>query len=767
MATVYLAHDVRHSRPVAVKVLSPNLAMAIGADRFHREIQVVARLRHPHIVPLYDSGEADGLLYYVMPYVEGESLRARLVRTGPVPVADAIRYVRDVADALDYAHGEGVIHRDIKPDNVMLDDRHAMLTDFGIARAATGERGATLTQAGLLVGTPAYMSPEQVTGERELDGRSDIFSLGCVFYEMVSGEAPFSGPTLQSVMAKRLAATAPDLPALLDVPPPVGEIITTSLRVNPAERFSDARAMGDALEAAYAATRDPDSITPLRIPPPQRAAPRRVLWVAVIAGVAALSAAIAVIVNRGTPAVPTAAVPNAPLSVGVLPFANPRGNPELEYFSDGVTDELITALSRVEGLQVAGRTSSFSLKGKTVDAMEAARRLQVTHVIDGSIRYDSTTVRVTWQLINGETGRVIGSGEFNGQMRNVIALQDSLARSVVEELRTSLGATAVAAAIPRRQTVDFDAYDLYLKGHYYWNQRTSETMRTGISYLRRAIEKDSTYALAWAELSSALTLQPAFGDAQTGEVRTEARDAASRAVRLDSTLAEAYTALGMSATFNDWDWPAALRYMDRAVALDPQNPFVHLFRAWPLVALNRLDDALGELRRARDLDPLSAIINTRLGTILNYMRRYDEAIAELRKSLEVDPSNVLARFQLARSLMYKNQLDSALKTFPDAIDAESGFATGALGLAYGLAGRPADARKVMARLEARSRQRPIMNEGLALAALGVGDTARAVTYIERAYEDHGLYLVFLRYDPVWDLLRNQPRVQEVLRKARL
>jgi eukaryotic-like serine/threonine-protein kinase len=763
MAIVLLAHDVRHQRPVAVKVLHPQIAAAVGAERFHREIQVAARLRHPHILPLFDSGEAAGLLFYVMPYVGGESLRERLRRVGALPIGDALRIAREVADALDYAHQHGVVHRDIKPDNVLLDDRHALITDFGIARAVThDETSEMLTSTGLLVGTPAYMSPEQVSGDRLLDGRSDLYALGCVLHEMLTGEPPFSGPTAQAIMARRFAGAAPAMPA--GIPPAVTAIVATAMQVAPEKRYGSGRDMADALDAAESASRGVVS-TPatMTAKPPLLRRPGRLLAAGAVL-VAVTLAAVLLRQHGPASALPVQAASIIP-SVGVLPFANRSDSREMEYFSDGVTDELITALSRVNGIQVAGRTSSFSLKNKGLTAQQSAETLHVKLLIDGSVRSNGPSVRVTWDLIDGASGRSLNTGDFDGEMRNVITLQDSLARTIVAQLQPALGIT-VTASTPRHTTANFEAYNLYLQGHYYWNQRTPASMRRGVAYFRDAIARDSGYALAWAELSSAYTLEAGFGDMRPSDVRELARAAAERAVRLDSALAEGYTALGIWHSLANQDWAAALPYLDRAVALDSANAFPHLFRTWALLALGRGEEALSEVRKAVALDPLAPTQNARLGTVLICLRRYDDAIAQLRHALEVDPSNVQARFELGHAYAMKGQFDEAFKAFPDAIESQAGFSTGWLAASLGRTGRPAQARALYDRLLALSRQRHVTHEALALSALGAGDTSLALDWLERGVREHSFYLVFLNDDPLFDPLRSQPRFQAILRQLR-
>jgi eukaryotic-like serine/threonine-protein kinase len=750
MATVYLAHDIRHGRSVAIKVLHPELGAAIGPDRFLREIQVVARLQHPHIVALYDSGEASGRLFYVMPYVKGESMRERLKREGPFTPSEAERVVREVADALDHAHSEGVVHRDIKPDNIILDGHHAMVTDFGIARALS-ESTSTLTQTGVVIGTPAYMSPEQISGDSIIDGRSDIYSLGCVLYEMLAGKPPFAADSVQAMMVMRFAKPAPSLePVEARANDALKSVISTAMQLSPAERFQTARDIVKALEHPA--------------PPPRARSSSRsrfgIPTAAVVAATLVLLAAIGIVSWNGRRVTTAAPAEVQVASIGVLPFVNRSGDKQMDYFSDGLTDELISALSHVAGLQVAGRASSFSIKGKGLDTQDAAQRLRVAYIVDAGVRSSGSHIRVNWQLVDARTDRALGSGDIDGEMRDVISLQDSMARTIVDGLRPVIGVRNTGT-IRQHQTANPEAHDLYLKGHYYWNQRTTAAMREGIDYLNQAIEKDSTYALAWAELASAYTLQQVFGDMRPLEVAGAARRAAEKAVALDSTLAEAYTARGISKTFNDWNPRAGLADLDKAISLDPQNSFPRLFRVWPLIILGRTDEALAEVRRAKALDHLSAIINTRIGSVLIYARRYDEASTELRKALDLDPGNVMARFELGRALSLAGRPNDAYREFTDALDLESGYDISAAALAYGQAGHPERARDILARLQARSRQRYISSLSLCVAALGAGDKTLALEYLDKALEEHAFLLIFIARDPSFDALRDNPRFKRV------
>jgi serine/threonine-protein kinase len=754
MSCVYLAHDVRHGRAVALKVLHPELGAAIGADRFLREIQVVARLQHPHIVPLYDSGEASGRLYYVMPYVKGESMRERLKRDGPIKTAEAQRIIREVADALDYAHSEGIVHRDIKPDNIILDDRHAMVTDFGIARALS-ESGATLTQAGVVIGTPAYMSPEQITGESSIDGRSDIYSLGCVLFEMLSGRAPFTADSVQAMMVMRFAKATPSLePVEGNANDTLKAVIAKAMQLSPANRFQTAREIMIALDSQ-------ENSQPIRS---AASAGFKVPAIPLLAGAAVLLLAIGLFAWKSRSG--TAAAPSdvQVASIGVLPFVNRSGDKQMDYFSDGLTDELISALSHVAGLQVAGRASSFSMKGKGLDTQDAARRLHVAYIVDAGVRSSGSRVRVTWQLVDARTDRALGSGDIDGEIRDAISLQDSMAKTIVDGLRPVIGPRNTGT-MKKHQTANPEAHDLYLKGHFYWNQRTTASMGQGIKLLQQAIEKDSAYALAWAELASAYTLEEIFGDMTPSEAAGPARLAAQKAVELDSALAEAYTARGMSETFNDWNPTAALVDLDKAIRLDPQNSFPRLFRVWPLVMLGRMDEALAELQRAKALDRLSPIINTRLGTILVYKHRYDEAITELREALDLDPTNILARFELGRALSLGGRSSEAFQEFPDALDLETGHGMALEAIAYGRAGDHARARNILTRLQARSKDRYISAVSLCIAAIGAGDKPLALDYLDQALNEHSFFLVFLSSDPSFDAIRDEPRFKRAKEKV--
>ena len=442
MATVYLAHDVKHQRPVAVKVLRPELAAALGPDRFLREVEIAARLNHPHILPLYDSGEADGFLFYVMPYIKGESLRHRLARDKQLPIEEALGVTRQIASALGHAHAQHIIHRDVKPENILLYEGEAMVADFGIALAASAATGERLTKTGFAVGTPEYMSPEQALGERELDARSDVYSLGCVLYELLAGEPPYTGRTAQAVMAKRFADPVPSARRLrAAIPAGVEQALMKALARVPADRFASAAAFAEALAA------------------------------------------------------PAAARPRTP-SVAVLPFLNLSADPENEYFADGVTEDVIAQLSKVGALQVISRTSVMPFKKREQGLREIAATLQVATLLEGSVRRAGDRVRIVAQLIDAETDRHLWAETYDRQLTDIFAIQADVAVQIAAALQAELSPDE-RTRIHREPTRDLEAYQLYLQGRHWVSRYTVEGIRKGIEYLEQAITRWRMPASRW------------------------------------------------------------------------------------------------------------------------------------------------------------------------------------------------------------------------------------------------------------------------------
>jgi serine/threonine protein kinase/tetratricopeptide (TPR) repeat protein len=620
MATVFLAQDPRYRRSVALKVLHPELTLSLGSERFLREIQIAARLQHPHIVPLYDSGQAGDLLYYVMPFIEGESLRQRLEREHQIPLEDAVRIARAVATALDYAHRQQIVHRDIKPENVMLHEGEAMVTDFGIAKAVTAAVAGNLTQTGTAVGTPTYMSPEQAGGETNLDGRSDIYSLGAMLYEMVAGSAPFVGPTTQAIIAKLFTEAVPPLKDRREgVPPWLDQAIMKALAKEPAGRYATAAQFAQAL------TWPTGGSTPPGMP----------------------------------------AGSSAGKSIAVLPFVNMSNDPDNEYFTDGIAEEIINALSKIQSLRVASRTSAFAFKGKNEDIGEIGRKLKVITVLEGSVRKAGNKLRVTAQLVNVADGYHLWSERYDRQLEDVFAIQDEIADSIVKALRVMLSPEE-KRAIEKAPTENVEAYDYYLRGLQFAHQ----FRRAGIQFARRmferAIEIDANYGLAFAGIADSCSFLYMYWDGSKANL--EAADSASRrALELDPELAEAHASRGFALTLSR-QYGEARRKFETALRLNPQLYEAHYLYARACVQEGNLAEAVRHFEDAARVRPEDYQALLLMQAPLNGLGRHDEAIEVLgrglsraEKHLELNPDDPRALYLAASALIQMGQPERGLE----------------------------------------------------------------------------------------------------------
>lgn len=758
MATVYLADDLKHRRPVAIKVLSPEVAASLGSDRFLREIHTAAKLQHPHILPLLDSGDAQGVLYYVMPFVDGESLRDRLDREGPLPLSEALRVTAEIADALSYAHRHGVVHRDIKPGNILIsgpreESGHALVTDFGIARVAFAATGGTLTRAGVAVGTPAYMSPEQASAERDVDGRADIYSLGCVLYEMLAGHPPFLGSTAQEILARHARDPVPPLrTARPELPKVVERLVRTALAKAPADRYPTAAAFHRALTATVQ-------------PSPTRRALRWALSATLSVGALTLGSLLMARGGRWEPEGSTAA--DSDLSIAVLPFENIGGDPSNEPFSDGVAEDLSTELRKVARLNVRARTSAFSFKGSNVPAQEVGKRLGVHYVVTGSVQLHGGWRRVNTQLTDVQTGNELWSEKYDSDAsaENIFAVQDTITRSIVASLRVPLSASE-SARLDKRSTMDSEAHDLYLQGRYFLEKRDSVSLAKASDYFRRAIQVDPSYAQAYAGLSEAYSQSTLLRYIPRAVTYAKAKAAARKAVALDSTLVEAQAALGLVSLFLEWDLATAERAFDRAIRLDPRYAPVHVYRGFYFMAANRPDDAVNEVRMALRIDPVSPGINARLTSMLYFSRRYAEAIVQARRMLDLDSMFVSARGEYVRALLMTGRCTEAtafLETAPRQLGA---LFQGLVGYAYAHCGQRARAIAELDHLKAEAaRGRFVSHYGLAMIHAGLDDKSAAFRELELALQDVDWTMLVLRVDPTFDTLRDDPRFTRIAAKV--
>ncbi len=716
MATVYLADDQKHHRKVAVKVLRPEVGELLGPDRFTREIRVAAALNHPHILPLYDSGEVDGLLFYVMPYVRGESLRQRLDREKQLPVADVLRIAGQMAAALDHAHAHGLIHRDIKPENILLHEGEAMLADFGIALAeSTPALGPRLTAVGLALGTPAYMSPEQAAGDPDLTARSDVYSLACVLYELLAGEPPHTGPTAQAVMAKRFTDPPPSIRrARPAVPARVDHALSRALARVPADRFASAGELAAALTA-------------------------------------------------------TDTEPSRPPSVAVLPFLNLSADPENEYFADGITEDVIAQLAKIRSLKVISRGSVMPFKRRERSIRDVAATLEVSSVLDGSVRRVGDRVRIVAQLIDGETDQHLWSQTYDRQLTDIFAIQTDVALQIATELKAELSPSE-RVRIGREPTQDLQAYQLYLQGRYWYTRYTEQGFLKGIEYYRRAIAADPGYAmahvgvgLAYAELAAG----QGGGKIREHEAHDEARKAIATALTLDNALGEAHAVLALLMCVHDYDWAGSEREFRLALTLSPGSADIHDHYGWLCSALGRFDEALELTRRAQELDPLAHRAD--MATTLIRSGRYEEALQAALKGLEFEPDYARGRATLAWAYLMLGRIDEGIAELRRAVELApaNSLYFAQLGEAYGLAGRIEEAREVLGRLEEMARTQYVSPYHLAYVYTGLGEMDRAMDLLEQAYDERAGSLYGVKGSFLFVPLRGHPRFQALLAKMNL
>jgi serine/threonine protein kinase/Tfp pilus assembly protein PilF len=724
MARVFLAHDLKYEREVAVKVLRPDLAAEVGAARFLREIQIAARLHHPHILPLYDSDQMDDLVFYVMPYVKGESLKQRIARERQLPVSDALQIAREVADALSYAHGAGVVHRDIKPGNILVDAGHAVVADFGIARAM----GVGDTTTGHVVGTPAYMSPEQVEDSKYLDARTDIYSLGCVLYEMLVGEPPFRGSTLTAVIANRLSSPAPSPRSSRElVPEAVDSAVRKAMATVPADRFSTASQFADALTPAAT--------------------------VAIAVGAAQ---AIQQVAESGK-------------SVAVLPFENMSTDPENEYFSDGITDDIIAQLSKVSALKVISRTSSMQYKKTTKKIQVIAEELGVGAVLEGSVRRAGQRVRIVVHLVDPRTEKHLWGDTFDRQLADIFEVQSEVAQQITGALKLALSPEE-KERVEKKATGDVDAYNNVLLGRFHANKWAEADVLKAVEYFQAAIAKDPGYAVAYAGLADAYELLSiGFSSKPPAEYLTQAKGMALKALEMDDSLAEAHTSLAYARWLGDLDWVGAEKEFKRALELKSSYVMAHEWYAEYLVSLGRNDEAAAEIRKAQQLDPLAVPVTRAVGWVLYFARRYPEAEEELRKALAMNPDFLGARLVLWWVQTIQREYDEAIADIKREMEKPGLKTVKKLMLAYvnAAAGNRDEAGGLLWELEAKleSESRLALMAAMVHAALGEKD--RAFERLQLAFQIREPGLLFLKVAPWAEPLRSDPRYGALLERLGL
>jgi serine/threonine-protein kinase len=777
MSRVFVAEEAALGRRVVVKVLPPELAGLVSEERFKREIALAARLQHPHIVPLLAAGEVAGLPYYTMPFVEGQSLRARLAR-GELPIAEAVSVLRDVARALEYAHGKGVTHRDIKPDNVLLAGTSAVITDFGVAKAIVAARGGDdrpegegprglqnpLTSLGIALGTPAYMAPEQAAGDPAIDHRADLYAFGVVAYELLAGHAPFAGRSAHAMLAAH-AVEAPTPIATLRpaTPPALAELVMRCLEKRPGDRPQSAT---DILRVLDATSTSSGGVPMPRVgaPPDVTSAGRRPRQAVVVGALAAMVIAmsvVALVVFRGArDAGPSS---GGIRSIAVLPFENKSGDTTFDYLEDGITDHVRDALSALPELTVKARSSSQLLKGR--DAHEVGTKLGVGAVLQGTVSGSRERVHVTAELVRASDDDAVWSGTFDGPPNEIAAMQDTILRAIRGKL--ALHAASVSsrplAAGGARGTTDAAAYDLFLRGRHALDRQ--DYVRAEQLFLE-AFARDSRFARARADIAVARAGLPLIGGGSVDSLDAAARVDAEVALALDSTVIEGYIAQSLLAG-NEMRLADQLPPLERALAIDSTNAELLDAYAVALGSVGRVQDGLSAARRAREQDPLS---ESALGIYASYLTlsgRRDEGLAEFKAAIDLDPNATLVHRARGFAFVFAGKPDSAVAELETAFRIDSTMFGGRSNLVFGYAaaGRWSDAARVRAQLD-REQGGNSPNFQRMIAAIAFGEYDKAMAFLERSVSarEPMLWPTSLPCDPTYDPLKANPRFAALMQR---
>jgi eukaryotic-like serine/threonine-protein kinase len=723
MGLVFKAQDLKLDRPVAIKFISSEVALnPEQRTRFEREARTASLLDHANICTIHEFGETpEGELYIVMGFCPGENLRTRLER-GALPLKLAVSIAEQIALGLAKAHSMGVVHRDIKPANIMLlPDGGVKIVDFGLAKLP---RDIGLTNTGGVVGTVPYMSPEQLRGD-PLDRRTDIWSWGVTVYEMLAGERPFEAGSEATIMRSIMDREPPSLTARRsDVPLALDQLVLQTLKKNRLQR--------------------PDNGTEL---------------VEILRSLTLRSGTV--------PVIPVAPRPHA--SVAVLPFLNPGSDAENEYFSDGLTEELIHALSRIPGLQVVSRTSAFEFKGKAQNVSKIGELLKVSAVVEGSVRRRGDRVRVSTQLVNVSDGFCLWSQKFDVKMTDIFDVQEEIAQSIADLLKVELGSKIGSSGLVKRYTDNFEAYDLYLRGRFYWNKRSGEGFQKALEYYEKALAFDPNYAPAYAGIADYHVSVASWGLEAPTEAWPKAKEAVKKALAADDSLAEAHASMGMIRMWYEWNWKEAEREFLRAIELKPGLPISHVYYNLLLVQNGRFSEAEEQIRIALTSDPLSVPANSYLAGVYHYRRDYDRSIEQSKRVLDIDPNDIEAHIVVALNLEQKREYPQAIAELEKAYElaGHNPLLLGPLGSCYGGAGNKEKALSLLEGLNEAAKQAYVPPISWVMLYLGVGDIERAFEWLQKAAEARDILLCYLKVGPIYDPIREDERYADLLRRVGL
>ena len=762
MGVVYKAEDTKLKRIVALKFLPPESTRDPEAKkRFLNEAQAASSLEDSNICTIHEIEESDDeQMFIVMPCYEGKSLK-EIIQHGLLKLEDAVSITLQIAQGLQSAHEKRIVHRDMKPANVMVTSKgQVKILDFGLAKLV----GRTqFTKTGTTLGTVAYMSPEQAKGEI-VDHRSDIWSLGVILYEMITGQLPFKGDYEQAVVYSILNEEPEPVTGLrTGVSLELERIINKTLAKDPKERY---QGTADLMVDLKKVKSDKKELRQKVSKKPSRKIliPGSLILVTILVVCAYL-----LFTGTAKKEPPKTEVINQLRKIAVLPFVNMSTDKDQEYFCDGISEELINRLAKISAFRVTARTSAFSFKGQNIDIPTIGKRLKVDIILEGSVRKEGNKLRITAQLIKVTDGFHLWSETYDRLMKDVFAIQDEISLSIVERLKVSL-LKGENSKLKVRPTISLEAYNLYLKGRYYWNKRTKEAFQKGLEYFQLAIEKDPTYALAYAGIADCYNLLQVYAYLPPKEAFPKARAAAEKALEIDSSLAEAHTSLAWVRMSYDLDWSAGEKEFKRALELNPSYATGHHWYSIYLTAMGRHAESLVHIKRAQEVDPLSLMINIDLGTVLFYGHQDDLALEQYQKTLEMNKNFAVSYWRLAMIYAQKemyNEAIAATQNIKEILGGEDPLFLTTLGYIYSLSGKRDEAKKVLNELSGLSKHSYISSLRIALIYMGLGQDEQAFKWLEKAHEERDFWMTLIKVAPHFERLRSDPRFKILLKKMNL